>query len=439
MNPSLNSQLRVGYARQDITPPVGTPLFGYSGGERVANRVADGLNVSVLALAGEHFSTIILSIDWCLIDEEETEKIRSLITAKTEVPGANIIVSATHTHSGPQTVESWGWGEKNHAYLDCVRETIAGTALAAVKSLQPAVADIGTTKTGTGINRREITDDGAVTFGFQEWGPVDHTLTVIRFQGETAPIAQLIHLGAHPTARGIDPAISRDWPGVMSDRVEVATGCPVIFLNGAYGDIAPRTSVGGAVGDGEPAAQEVGLRAANDAIAVWRRLKDFRPLSVGVYHEKIDLPHAPLEPLQEAEEQLAGFRSTMATMGYEACMFRYWSAVREAHSRPCIPARAFHQTLIRIGPLVIVPFAGEIFSEIALRLRKLSPFLHTLCVGSSNGSHGYYVTREARARGGYEVWVARAYGAYLLADHIDDVLVAENLRLLKAFHQKCHG
>jgi len=41
------------------------------------------------------------------------------------------------------------------------------------------------------------------------------------------------------------------------------------------------------------------------------------------------------------------------------------------------------------------------------------------------------VTREARARGGYEVWVMRAFSAYLLAENLDDVLVMENIQLLQ--------
>ena len=86
--------------------------------------------------------------------------------------------------------------------------------------------------------------------------------------------------------------------------------------------------------------------------------------------------------------------------------------------------------------LAIVPFAGEIFSEIALRIKHHSPFQYTLCAGTSNGSHGYYVTRDARARGGYEAWVARAYGAYILADDIDDFLVRENVRLLEKLNRE---
>jgi hypothetical protein len=73
---------------------------------------------------------------------------------------------------------------------------------------------------------------------------------------------------------------------------------------------------------------------------------------------------------------------------------------------------------------------GEIFSGISLRLRQQSQFQYTLCCSVSNGSLAYLPTREARHRGGYETWVGKAAGPYLLADNIDDALVAENTKLL---------
>jgi len=57
-------------------------------------------------------------------------------------------------------------------------------------------------------------------------------------------------------------------------------------------------------------------------------------------------------------------------------------------------------------------------------------------VGTNNGHYGYLVTCEARARGGYEVWVMRAFSEYLLAENLDDVLVMENIQLLQKTFEK---
>jgi hypothetical protein len=426
-----NAPLRVGIARRDITPPLGTRLFGYPS-ERIGNQIADGLNVTALSLQGDNCNAVLVSLDWAVIDEDEVVALRREVVAATDdVSPENITLCASHTHSGPETTLAWGWAKKNTEYLDAVRPRIVEAVLEAHQSAEPAKAGIGTTTTQTGINRREVTLEGNVILGFNPWGPRDNEMTIVRFEGEFKTIATLVHLGVHPTSRGGEPSISRDWPGVMMDRVEAITRAPVLFINGAFGDVAPRTNCRGAVGDGAAAAEEVGLRAASDAINTWYTIKEVRALPLQTHVETIELPHAPLDSLEEAKRQLAERAGQENESGSNGCEWNFWNAVQDAHNKPMQTSRAFQQIITRLGSIAIVPFGGEIFSEIALRLKRASPFAHTLCAGSSNGSHGYYVTRDARARGGYEPWVARAFSPYILDDNIDDVLVQENLRLLK--------
>ena len=168
-------------------------------------------------------------------------------------------------------------------------------------------------------------------------------------------------------------------------------------------------------------------------MGAYASIKEWRDLKLAVWNEEMLLPHAPLPTLEEAQKQLA-LADKNAQWGEPFALRLYWQSVVEAYGHPLQSHRRFVQTLTQLGPVVIVPFAGEPFAEIALRLRQLSPFAYTLCAGTTNGKQGYYVTREARARGGYEVWVARAYGAYLLADDIDDVLVAQNAALLQKLY-----
>src|SRR5688572_15848910 len=97
------STLNVGIARRDITPPLGTRLFGYPS-ERIGNEVADGLNVTALALRGEGSDAVLVSLDWAVIDEEEVDAIRRDVGQATNcVASQNITFSASHTHSGPET------------------------------------------------------------------------------------------------------------------------------------------------------------------------------------------------------------------------------------------------------------------------------------------------------------------------------------------------
>lgn len=426
----LFMSISIGIAKREINPAPGALLFGYPQ-ERRGHVVADDLNATVLVLRSGETTAAIIALDVCLIDEAETQAIREAVRERTGVPAAHVTVHASHTHSGPLTVRAWGWGDKDQAYLDTIRPRIAEAAAKAMDKLRPVRVGIGTGETDAGINRREVDVSGNVVLGFNEWGPRDKTLTVVRFEGEDGTAATLLHVGLHPTSRGHQPDVSRDWPGVAIDRLEQVTGAPVIFINGCFGDVAPRTTVAGVIGDGAPASSEVGLRVANDAVGIWRAVKTFTGEELSLHTADFEMPFMPLEPLKKAERELEALGDAEHAFGGPGAEWNYWNDVRKSHQAGPKTANVFAQTITAIGPIAIVPFAGEVFADIGLRLRKASPFAHTLVAGTSNGSHGYYVTREARGRGGYEVWVGRAYSAYLLAENIDDVLVRENLKLLQ--------
>ena len=225
----------------------------------------------------------------------------------------------------------------------------------------------------------------------------------------------------------------------VKERIESQFPALTVFLNGAIGDVGPRTNkrsgdgLSAGTGDGIHAVREVGYRAASDAISSLISIKEWRnDIVLNTVTENIFLPYAPLTSLVDAEKELAKWEPRKYEWGTPMCEYMHNKAVIEAHKTPLLKGRNFAQTIICLGPLAIIPMPGEMFSGISLRLRRLSPFQHTLCCSVTNGSLAYLPTREAQHRGGYETWVGKAAGPYLFADNIDDALVAENIRLLKS-------
>ena len=428
----MTNILHAGVGRQDITPKLGCPLFGYPNPDRVGLTVRDGLNVTALVLEYNGLRAAILTFDLCEPDDQSVADIRQAVQEKTGIPPANITVCYSHTHSGPITQSCWGWGERDEKYLAAMIPKAATAAALAMKTLQPVKIGIGTTDSDVGVNRRQIMENHTVGLGTNPWGPYDPQMTVLRIEGQHSPLASLIHYGAHPTVLdGSTRAISRDWPGVMVDRVEQFTKAPALFIVGAEGDVAPRCNTLRATGDGEAALAEVGGRAAMDALRAWRSIKELRPLDLAILTQPVVLPYRPLPSLAEAQRELAQREPNKNKPGSGICEYRYWSAVVAALQTIPQTHKTIEQTITRIGPVAIVPFPGEAFSEIVLRLRHASPIQHTLCASVTNGSNGYLVTRDSLHRGGYEVWVGKAFGAYIFAENIDDVLVEENLKLLR--------
>ena len=246
----MKSSLQIGFARADITPPLGTHLCGYPV-LRPADSILDPLHANVLVMQQNDVEVALISLDWISIEAADLETIRHGVFEATAIAPENVTVCVTHTHSGPTTMTAWGWGDKETAWIGAMLPRIIGAVSAAQEQLQSAVVGIATAHSDVGINRREVMADGQVGFGSNFWGPYDPTMTVVRFQGENeqgeaVPLATLVHYGAHPTAMGRLTDISRDWPGVMSDRIEELSGAPVIFINGALGDVAPRGATGSA-------------------------------------------------------------------------------------------------------------------------------------------------------------------------------------------------
>ncbi|MCE7985960.1 MAG: hypothetical protein DYG89_32690 [Caldilinea sp. CFX5] len=432
----MDTLLLAGIGRTDITPPLGTALAGYPVQDRYAETIRDPLQATALVLARGDVKAAIISLDWILIEQEEVAAIRRLVQAATGIPPANVTVAAIQSHSAPRTFSVFGWGDKDRAYVSAVLPRIGEAVAQAHANLQPILVGIGTTNSEVGVNRRQIRQDHKVTLGVNPWGLYDPMMTVLRFAGAQGPLATLIHYGAHPTVFGSKSrAVSRDWPGIMVDRVEALTGAPALFINGAVGDVAPRTNFMGAVGDNEIALLEVGTRAATDALRAYRAIKEFRDLPLAVLTQEILLPYRPLAALDEARRQLVAAEAGKEQWGQPMCDYRHWESVVKAHAGQPETGVTFAQSITQLGPVAFVPFPGEPFTEIVLRLRDYSPFAHTLCASTTNGSFGYFVTRESLHRGGYEVWVAKAYGAYILAETIDDALIDANLQLLRVLHE----
>ncbi len=422
--------LKAGVGRADITPPLGTFLMGYAP-MRPAENILDRLTVTALAMEAGDTRSIILSITTTVIDYEITDLIRSAVSRATGYDPLDINVCSWQVHSAPCTQTCWGWGEPDRPFCEGILAPgCAKAACEALADLGEVEIGVGTTQSDVGCNRRQVLEDGRVGLGQNPWGPYDPTMTAIRFVRDGRPYANILHYGAHPTAIGKTPDITRDWPGIMVDRVESVIGGMTLFLNGAVGDVGPRPGEGTTTSNVE-GMREVGYRAAADAIRACRGVKHFKPTELAVVKEDIAVPYRPL-PSRETAEAAFAEAAKHRGPGLGEAAYVHWQKVLEEYDRGSIrTCGTHHQTITRIGCAALVPFPGEPFAEIVLRLRAYSPFQHTLSLATSNGSIGYIATRDSLHRGGYEVEVAKAFSPYLLAENIDDVLITENLRLLR--------
>src|SRR5262249_2770910 len=94
------ADLQAGAAAVRITPPEGTPLAGYYA-PRGARDVLDHLHSKALVLEEGGTKAALVVCDLISLPPHTVREARRLIEQQTGIPGSHVMLSATHTHTGP--------------------------------------------------------------------------------------------------------------------------------------------------------------------------------------------------------------------------------------------------------------------------------------------------------------------------------------------------
>lgn len=427
----------LGVGRRIINPLPSSQMYGYMP-DVYAQGIHDDLTVTAFYFCQNQTQALLLNATLCLIHTPIADQLRQDLEESLGIPKNNILVHTTHTHSGPNTGGTPGWGDIDRGYYESIlRPRMLEAAKEALSSAVPAQMAVTQGESKVGINRRQIGENGKVYLGQNPWGPYDPRMTVIQFADATMrPLASLIHYGCHQTAAGRNTQISRDWSGVMIDVMEREyQNAPCAFFNGPEGDVGPRLTNGqtnASLSASHAAfADELGAVAAQDAIRIAGMPKMYFTPSLKVSHTRLSLPLGPRASREEALNFLKKHGDKSKNLGgtqvvhYRKVLDSYDSAYQEQKEA------LFEQSAIFLGDLAFLAFPFELFSEIGLRIRADSPFAYTLPLSLCNGNYGYFVTKEQLCRKGYEVEVFKTMGIQPLADDADSALVQETLRHLR--------
>lgn len=427
-------QLKVGVAREIITPKLGGLFMGYSS-DKPSTAVHDDLTVTALAVEYGQTRAVLISATVCLFGNDLSARLRALCGEAADVPAANVILVATHTHSGPVTSDTGdaAYSDRDDAYCDeiLIPKCIAAVK-ASVKEMKPVTLGIATTESRVGINRRQLLPNNRVALGQNPWGAYDSKMTVISFQDENGkPLANIVHCTAHCTAIGVNTEVSRDWAGVMTDRLEEESGALTLFFNGLFGDVGPRLTNGGTTGNMD-LAMEIGEVAAVDAVRTYRDIRTYQEETLSVATGEVRLPHAPIMPLEEAQNELAKLEAAPPGR-WSARNINLLKQILDLYAKGETGETYFthDQTLVKIGPVVLIPVPFEASNEISLRLRAYSKFGHTLALGCTNGYNTYLPSQDQICRGGYEVERLMWSAPRRVADDADIHVINQNLQLME--------
>ncbi len=422
------AEFRVGCASAEITPPVGWRRAGnYT--EVISTGVNDPLKTKAMVVQDGATTFAFVGNDLCSVPRDLTDLARIQASQLTGIPVANIVITATHTHGGPEYLGPLrkflheralkaSNGIDPHEPIDYRQQLVerwAGVIAAAWSNRQPASLEIVIPRLeGVAFNRRYWMKDGSTgwiprkgdTNIFRPAGPVDTDLPFLLARRAGAPegIGSLAVFAMHTAIYG-GPAFGADFPGHLQTNLTAAFGSKFvsIFGEGCAGDVNHLNPFNPDPQHWTSESPAIGRAMAQVALTNLPYASAVKPGSFAVRSAFV---LAPVTPISETEFEAA--EKVMETLDQNGAAFlvvvdawrkifrkQFW----ERHAGR-LPQEV--QAVRFDADTALVTLPHEIFTELGIAIKAASPFRRTIVVSLANDLDIYIPTRRAFEEGNYE-------------------------------------
>jgi len=412
--------LEAGVATVDITPPVGYRMSGYFR-ERLSEGVSNPLHAKALVLRQGPTRAAMVFCDIIGLSPGVSREARRRAQAQTGIPATNILLAATHSHTGPlyfgamrnhfheQAMAKHGHDACEQTdYTALLTDRIVQAIQAAERKLEPARFEAGIVEQlGLSFNRRFHMKDGSVRFNpgvrnpdiVRVAGPIDPDVGVVMFRGgeKGEAMAGLVNFALHLDTVG-GTQYATDYPYYLEQSLRESLGeeFTLLFGTGTCGDINHID-----VTRKERLKTETIGRTLGKTIA--ESLEELGAVdspSLAVRHQVV---HAPLQEF--TPEEVAQAEKDIHKVGTRELSFldqvkAYKTLAVKWRGGPTLPLEV--QVFRLSDEVAVVGLPGEVFVDLGLAIKTASPFRTTLVVELCQDAPGYIPTRKAFAEGSYE-------------------------------------
>jgi hypothetical protein len=362
----------------------------------------------------------IVSCDVLAIPRELADAAAADIEETCDIPAANVLIHATHTHHAPSTVHVHEY-DREGSFCERLRQGIVQSVIDAKDNLAETTFSfkLGTEST-VGINSRLLLGDGTIYWvgprddAVRPTGPFDPDLPVLLFRDGDGSLQAMLYGHSSHTIGSLKPGVrSPAFYGMVAQTLEGELGGKIAFLEGASGSTH--------VADMKPTeAFDRIKKAVLDATAqaevqeVHRVASLKRPLAFKV------------RTFDEAAEDRAVSDYCKKRIGPNADgVIQVFRQMREELAPQQGKERTTWVHTIAIGDVAIVGVPSEVFTKLGIDIKSRSPFKHTVIAELSNDWIGYTPDQEAFALGGYQTWTGlHSYAEPGTGERIVDQAVA---------------
>ena len=404
--------LQAGYGRENITPDHPVGMGGYSDSEtRKSKLVMDYLYTTCVAFNEGDTTILVYTVDVCGLNDNQMEKIRSGITLTTGIPGENIFIGATHTHSAPAVGVEDAWDKM---FFSACTEA----AKTALSDLAPAQIHAGTAELeNMNFVRHYLMNDGTYygsNFGSTVSGYKAHAIdpdkqiVLLKLDRETKKDILMINWQSHPASAawqdGYD-SVTADFVGHTRSKLENETDMMVAYYTGASGNVANKSLIESENTNRNTDYREYGKILADKIIELLPSLTLTEGSGIQTTRLSYDAPidHSWDHMIKEANEVYDLWKSVGKTEGdnlgksYGFTSSYQARAIRSRYSKPATEPREMRA--FRVGSIGFISGTYEMYCDHQMYVKEHSPFDITFSI---TGCSGYIPNKHSYEYRSYE-------------------------------------
>jgi sugar phosphate isomerase/epimerase len=417
---TTTAKLTAGIAVIDINPPIGYRMSGYFR-ERLSTGILNPLHAKAIVLRQGQESAALVFCDIIGLSPDVSSRARTQAAEKTGIPSANILIAATHTHTGPlyfgalrkhlHDLSVAKSGSDPCEKVDYPSELV--TKL--VKVITEANASAKPVRLKAGVaeqqdlsfNRRFHMKDGSVRFNpgvlnpdiVRPAGPIDTDVGMVFFRGaDSSSIdAALVNFALHLDTVG-GTKYAADYPFYLEQSLRQTYGnkFALMFGTGTCGDINHID----VTKKQRLKTEYIGRTLAETVKEKAGHLKTVQDPALAVRSEIVNVPlqHYGPKKLDWARENIK--KVGTGELSFLKQVEAYKILAVEMRRGKTIPLEVQVFRLSR--DVAVVGLPGEVLVDLGLAIKRASPFPTTLVIQLCQDAPGYIPTKKAFAEGSYE-------------------------------------
>jgi putative membrane-bound dehydrogenase-like protein len=379
--------LRIGVAKQDVTPDYPIRLNGFAARKTESDGISGRIWVKALAFLDEREGpAILITTDNLGIPASIASEVAARLGKQVGLKPERLIITATHTHSAPMlrgvanpifghdlAPEEW---EHIMRYTQEFTDALEAVALAAVKDAQPATLATAKGQAGFAINRRT------------KGGPTDHDLPILVVRAPDGKVRAVWFSYACHCVTLSQGQINGDWAGAAMEEIERDfPGAVALASVGCGADQNPneRNTLEIAAKQGREVADEV-KRLIGGALT---------PITAAPTTRRAEIELAYDTP-RTREEWM-----DLLKKGGQLAYYARLNLMRLDHGEKLPTQQVYPVQTWRFGDeLAVVFLAGEVVVDYSLRLKR--ELRKVITIGYANDAPAYIPSERILTEGGYE-------------------------------------